>query len=150
MNKQSIASFTSGLGPRIRAGFTGFAKGKRGSILMETVIALITFVLVGTAVLRGVSTTFISGANTENQSISDNIARNQLELLASQPFQADATNYPIVATPDGYAVVVPAVPLLTEDPTEIQKLIVTVSTARISGDVGEEILRLETVKAIIL
>ena len=78
---QSGILFTRGLGSRIRYGLTLFAKGERGALLMETIIALVVFVLVGGTVLRGVSTTFLSGAVTENQSIAENIARNQLESL---------------------------------------------------------------------
>lgn len=142
MNIQPSTWFTGGLGRRAKAGITAFAMGRRGSLFLETVIALATFILVGVAVLGGVSTTFISGANTENQSIAENIARNQLEAIAAQPFQVDSADYTLVATPDGYQVVVTSEQLMTELTFEIQTLIITVSL-----DVGEEILRLETIKA---
>ena len=142
MKYQSCILFTRGLGSRIRYGLKLFAKGERGSLLMETVIALVIFVLVGGTVLRGVSTTLLSGASTENQSIAENIARNQLESIAAQPFQEIAANYTVVTTPDGYQVAITSEQLLTKLESEIQTLIVTVSR-----DDGEEILRLETIKA---
>ena len=147
MKYQSCILFTRGLGSRIRYGLKLFARGERGSLLMETVIALVIFVLVGGTVLRGVSTTLLSGASTENQSIAENIARNQLESIAAEPYQEIAANYTVVATPDGYQVVVTSDSLITVPPitggsTDIQTLIVTVSR-----DDGELILRLETIKA---
>ena len=146
MKYQPCIPFTRGLGSRIRSGLTLFAKGERGALLMETVIALSVFVLVGGTVLGGVSTTFLSGAITENQSIADNIARNQLESIAAQPFQEFAVNYTVITTPNGYQVAITSEALssgiaIIDDNTQIQKLTVTVST-----DGGEVILRLDTIK----
>ena len=67
----------------------------RGALLLETVIAIMVFSLVGVAVLGGLSTAYTSGAKTEVQSVAENLARNQVESIFSGPYrEPDQTPIP--------------------------------------------------------
>ena len=98
----------------------------RGALLMETVIAVMIFALVGTAVLFGVSTAHTSGATTERQSTAENIARNQMEYEFSLPYQNSPSSYPTIGVPQGYVVTCQAEEYVLGDPN-IEKVIVTVT-----------------------
>ena len=54
-------------------------------MFIETILVVLIFSLVGGAVLRGISGTHSSGTRTENQSVAENIARNQMEYAFSLP-----------------------------------------------------------------
>ena len=116
------------------------AVGCRGGLMMETVVAVMVFTAVGVAVLVGVSTTHMSGAKVEGQSISENIARNQMEYIFSLPYQEPPSTYPAIATPLGYSVVALAQEYVTGD-TFVERVEVTVSHE------GQVILALETLRA---
>ncbi|MCH8898075.1 MAG: hypothetical protein IIC33_07265 [Chloroflexi bacterium] len=118
------------------------ARGSAGSILLETVVAVMVFGLVGTAVMGGLGTVNISGAKTESQSIAENIARNQMEYLFSQPYrEPQQTPYPNISVPTGYSVstTLDFANTVNPDP-EIEKI-----TATVSHD-AQIILTLETVR----
>ena len=108
-----------------------------GALLMETTVSIVVFALVGTAVLTGASIVSTSGAETERQSVAENIGRNQMEYSAAQPYQAAPFNYLAVPVPAGYAVQALAVEAIAGDPN-IQKIIVIITFD------GNELLTLET------
>ena len=73
--------------------------------MLETAVASMVFALVGTAVLAGLSTSTKTGGKTEEQSIAENIARNQMEFLFSEPYrEPNQTAYPTITPPAGYTV----------------------------------------------
>ncbi len=118
---------TGAMGWTTRA--VGLAKGSGGSMLLETVVAVMVFSMVGTAVLAGLSTSYRAGAKVEAQAEAENIARNQMESIFSQPYREPGqTAYSLISPPVGYAVstaieeVDPGAP----DP-DIEKITVTVS-----------------------
>ena len=108
-----------------------------GALLMETTVSIVVFAAVGTAVLTGTSIVRRSGAETERQSVAENIGRNQMEFAAAQPYQVAPSNYLAVPVPAGYAVQVLAVEAVAGDPN-IQKIIVIITFD------GNELLTLET------
>ena len=65
----------------------------RGSLLLETVIAVMVFSMVGTAVMAGLNTAYMSGTKIEAQSAAENIARNQMESVFSLPYQAPGSTH---------------------------------------------------------
>ena len=81
-------------------------RDSRGTILLETTVASIVFALVGTAVLSGLSTMYESGLLTEAQSQAENLARNQMEFLFSQPYREpqQASYSTISSVPANYSV----------------------------------------------
>ena len=116
------------------------ASGCRGSLMMEAVVAVMVFTAVGVAVLVGVSTTHLSGAKVEGQSVAENIARNQMEYIFSLPYQEPPSTYPAIDTPPGYSVEALAQEYVTGD-TFVEMVEVTASHE------GQAILALETLRA---
>jgi hypothetical protein len=124
----------------IRNIIAGFGEKERGGLLAETVVAVMVFTAVGTAVLTGLSTTQVSGSHTWRQSVAENIARNQMEYVASLPYQPPPYSYPLVSLPAGYAVTADATFDIPGD-TNIQRITVTVSYE------GDVVLVLETFRS---
>jgi hypothetical protein len=116
-----------------------FAGGSRGQVLLETAVALSVFALVGTAVLVGVSLAHTTGSRVESQSVAENLARNQMEYVFSQPYQAPPAAYPTVSAPDGYTVSAVAEEYVLGDPN-VEKVVVTVNRD------GQSVLVLETLR----
>ena len=121
---------------------SALAQDRRGSILLETVVAVIIFSLVGTAVLAGLSTAYTSGSITETQSVAENIARNQMESVFNQPYREPLqTPYPNISVPSNYGVstTVAYANAGSPDP-EAERITVTASHD------GKNILTLETLR----
>ena len=127
-------------------GASGLVSDCRGGILMETILVVLVFSLVGTAVLSGISGTRSSGARTERQGFAENIARNQIEYIFTLPYQEPPSTYPSINLSGqdyaGYAVSGQAI----DDPDSggnpnIERVLATVSFG------GGEILSLETLRA---
>lgn len=116
------------------------ALGTRGSLLIEAVVATTIFTIVGSAVLVGLSTTHISGAKTEEQSVAENIARNQMEKVFSLPYRDPPSTYPAITTTSGYEVSAAAEEYVIGDPN-IEKVVVRVTHE------SQEVLVLETMRA---
>ena len=131
----------AGLGRLWRA-----ARDCRGSLLLEAVIASSVFALVGTAVLSGLSTTYRSGSITEEQSVAEHIARNQMESIFDQVYrEPDQTPYPTIDlasldVPPSYSVSTVATHLTGDTHPEVEKLSLTVNHG------SKEVLVLETVR----
>ena len=115
----------------------------KGTILLETVIATIVFALVGTAVLAGLSTMYASWSKTEVQSVAENVARNQMEFLFSQPYrEPQQTPYPTMSgIPANYSVatMVEFADSVDPDP-EVERITIT------SRYDGQDILTLQTLQ----
>ncbi len=126
----------AGLGRLWRA-----ARDCRGSLLLETVIVSMVFALVGTAVLSGLSTTYRSGSITEEQSVAEHIARNQMESIFDLVYrEPDQTAYPTIAVPTGYSVSTVATHVDGNTDPEVEKLSLTVNHG------SKEVLVLETLR----
>ncbi len=134
-----------GSGP-VWQGASGLVSDSRGGMFIETILVVMIFSVVGTAVLSGISGTRSSGARTERQGFAENIARNQIEYIFTLPYQEPASTYPSIDLSGqdyaGYAVSGQAI----VDPDaggnlNIERVLVTVSFG------GEEILSLETLRA---
>lgn len=55
-------------------------------MLLETIIAMLVFGVMGAAVLSGLSTAHRAGAKIEQQPMAEVIARNQMEYVLSLPY----------------------------------------------------------------
>ncbi len=83
------------------------AGGQRGALLMEIVIGILVFTVVGTAVLAGLSSVQLSSADTRSQAIAESIARNQMERVVAGAFPTLPYTYSggeLVSTPADYSV----------------------------------------------
>jgi hypothetical protein len=127
------------------------AGDSRGSPLVETIVALSIFGMVGVAVLSGVSSTRTSTSKTRDQSIAENVARNQMEYIFTLPYQTPTTTYATISdVPYGFSVTAtaevfsrtdPITGLVVTESTEIEKVIVKVSRD------SRVILEVETLRA---
>lgn len=68
--------------PRFRC----FVSGSEGGLLLEVVVALSLFSLVGAAIMVGLSTVYKSSSVTSDQSVAENVARNQMEQVLTLRF----------------------------------------------------------------
>ena len=108
--------------PRFRC----FVSDSSGGLLLEVVVALSLFSLVGEAIMMGLSTVHKSSSVTSEQSVAENVARNQMEQVFSLAYQVPPTSYPSVATPPGFGVTAASEEYVPGDPN-MEKLVVTVS-----------------------
>ena len=98
-----------------------------GSLLLESMIAITVFAVVGGAVLSGTSTTLSTGSIIEGQSVAEEIARNQMESVFNQSYQEPAGSpYATIVPPARYADSVAADEYLSGD-VDIEMVVVTVS-----------------------
>ena len=118
----------------------------RGGMFVETILVVMIFGVVGTAVLSGISGTRSSGARTERQGFAENIARNQIEYIFTLPYQEPPSTYPSIDLSGqdyvGYAASSQAIvdPDASGNPN-IERVLVDVSFG------GEAILSLETLRS---
>ena len=122
-----------------------------GISLIEMIIALAMFSSAGTAVLLGVSAAHTSSTVVEGSAVAENLARNQMEYVFTQPYEAVGTPYPSVADDSSLNITVPsgfgvsAMPQIYATPDafsgSIQKVVVTVTRD------GQSILVLESLRS---
>ena len=122
-----------------------------GQLLLETVVAISIFSLVGTAVLLGVRVAHTSASLVEDHSIAERLARNQMEYVLSQAYKDVGQSYDSInvappgqfSVPAGYQITAVAQEFLVADSYQgsIEKVVVTVSLN------GKVLLVLETLRA---
>ncbi len=123
------------------ARLTGRARGQTGGLLIETVVALTVFGTLGSVVLSGVQTSFISKRNFDSQSVAENLVRNQMESTLEKTYKAWPDTYDAVtSTPAGFTVTAQALQYSTSTDSNIQTVRVTVTHN------GETIKIFETVR----
>ncbi len=120
---------------------------QRGSLLLETIILMSVFGLLGVAVLGAVQTSYFAKGKFDVQSTAENIARNQIDYVFEQPYVPPAelgATYPSLpyVLPDGFSVEAKALQYdLTNSNPNISRVQV-----RVLKD-GEEVKVLETLRA---
>ena len=107
--------------------FQAAALDTRGSLLLESMIAITVSAIVGGAVLSGTSTALNTGSIVEGQSVAEELARNQMESVFNESFQEPAGSpCATIGPPARYAVSVAADEYLSGD-VDIEMVVVTVS-----------------------
>ena len=120
----------------------------RGSILLETVVAVIIFALIGAATMVGIQTATQTGESVEDKSLAEILARNQMEHVFNQAYKAPPLDYASIADIQGNTFSVPSDFTVTatavERPgtvgAEVEDVKVTITRN------GQEILVLETIR----
>ncbi len=112
---------------------------RSGGLMVEAVVSMLLLTVLGTATMAGLSTTHISGNNTEEQAIAENIARNQMEYILTQAYKDPPASYVAIAPPSGYGVNADAVEFEVGD-TSVEKIVVTVTRG------GQTVLVVETIR----
>ena len=115
------------------------AHGERGAMLIEALIAISVFTLLGAAVLSGSTVTRQASASVEHTAVAENIARNQMETILAAPYQDPPHTFTPISTPPGYAVTAEAQELVVSDPN-IATIVVTVTLK------GTPVLTLESIR----
>jgi len=129
---------------KIKESLSSLTTGRAGGLMIETVVAVSLMTVVGTAVLSGLSTTHISGAKTEQQSIAENIARNQMASIFAASYKTNGQDYPAVALPASqatYSVTAGSDEVATTTNACIQKIMVNVRFE------GRRVMDLESIKS---
>ena len=124
------------------------ALDSRGGLLLETVVAIIVFSLIGTTVLVGVSTARRSGDIVDAQSIAENVARNQMEYTFSRAYKAPPLSYASISdlpgndfnVPTGFTVTATAILRSGSTDPDLETVRVTVN------HLGEQVLVVETIR----
>ena len=124
------------------------ALDSRGGLLLETLVAIIVFALIGTTVLVGVSTARRSGDIVDAQSIAENVARNQMEYVFSRAYKAPPLTYASISdlpgndfnVPSGFTVTAAAILRSGIVDPDVETVRITVS------HVGEQVLVVETIR----
>ncbi|MFC1901047.1 prepilin-type N-terminal cleavage/methylation domain-containing protein [Chloroflexota bacterium] len=114
---------------------------QRGSSLIEILVAAAIFGAIGVVFVNAVSSSQMGAHQIEAMSTAESIARNQIELIKSLPYN-DGNYYPLVtADQDRYAANIEVLDLSpVEYPNTIQKIVVTIS------ENDNSLLSLETLK----
>ena len=125
-------------------------RGTKGALLLETMIAVGVFSMVGVAALAGLSTSIKVRARIERDAIAENIVRNQMEFVFTQDYKSwngpvpypSAINSSTSAYPPGYAVTVESTeaPDFEGDP-DIERITVTVTQH------GVQVMVIETARS---
>ena len=108
-------------------------------MMVEALIAVSVFTLLGAAVLSGSTATRNASASAEQAAVAENIARNQLETILAAPYQDPPHSYAPISTPPGYAVTADVQELIGGD-TNIAIISVAVTLN------GEPVLTLESLR----
>ncbi|MCI0816102.1 MAG: hypothetical protein J4N29_03535 [Chloroflexi bacterium] len=114
-------------------------RSQRGTMMVEALIAVSVFTLLGAAVLSGSTATRSASTRAEHAAVAENIARNQLETILAAPYQDPPYSYTPISTPPGYAVTADALELVVND-TNVATIVVIVTLK------GEPVLTLGSVR----
>ena len=112
---------------------------QRGALLLEALVAVSVFTLLGTAVMTGLSATGSAAEGIEVSSTAENLAANQLETILASPYQDPPHTYAALTPPPGYTVTAEALELVPGD-SNIANLVVTVFRD------GSQVLLLESAR----
>ncbi len=115
------------------------AQDQRGLGLVETLVAV---AVLGTSVVAFVvalSAGSIAVGEQDEEVVAQSLVRTQLECIKSYPYDSEATTYPAVDSPEGYAISVGVTSIPGTD-ADIQKITVTISRE------GEDIITVEDYK----
>ena len=104
------------------------SRNEKGFFLMEVVIAVALFGVVGITFVTSLSTGFMTLRGSDERTIVQQLAQAQMEETRSAAYVSAPTTYPTTITaPDGYSVTVSAFVISGMDSNTIQSVKVTVS-----------------------
>lgn len=92
----------------LRRRLSRFLRNQQGSLLVEALVALSVFGVLGSAVLGGVQVSLMSKRTYEVRATAENVARNQMEYVFEQTYAPPSSAYLTVTPPAPYTVTVEA------------------------------------------
>jgi len=104
------------------------SRNEKGFFLMEVIVAVALFGVVGITFVASLSTGFLTLRRTDEQAVAQGLAQAQMEETRSAAYISAPTSYPTTITvPNGYTVSVSAFVISGMDGNTIQSITVTVS-----------------------
>ena len=100
-------------------------RGERGALLMEALVAVSVFTLLGSAVMTGLSATGNAAQRIEVGATAENLASNQIETILAAAYQDPPYTFSTLPAPTGYTVSAQALEQVPGD-DNIAKIVVTV------------------------
>lgn len=100
--------------------------GERGMGIVESLAAVAILGAAVVAFITALSTGSIAVREADQETVTQSLARTQLEYIKGYPYDPAATTYPKVEAPEGYAISV-KVSSIPDTDTDIQKITVTIS-----------------------
>ena len=101
------------------------AQDQRGLSLVETLVAVAILGTSEVAFVVALAAGSIAVGEQDEEVVAQSLALTQLEYTKSRPYDPEATTYPTVDTPEGYAISV-GVASIPDTDTDIQKITVTI------------------------
>ena len=114
------------LSARLRRRLGRIVNRQSGGLLLETVVALSVFGVVGTSLMSGIQTSYLSKTQFDIRSRAENIVRNEMEAVFSQPYQSPPYTYPTTTTFDGFFVTSEAIDYSTTSDSNLETVRITV------------------------
>ena len=99
---------------------------QRGALLGEVIVAIAVLPLLGSAVMTSTSTSKRAAGRIEINATSQNLARNQMEIILAAAYIDPPNTYTPISAPAGYSVAADSEEFVIGD-KDIAKIIVTVS-----------------------
>ena len=99
--------------------------GQRGGLLLETLVAITVFGVLGSVMFSGVQTSYIAKRNFDIHSRAENIVRTEIESVYAQAYKPPGQTYTSFTTVDGFTVTSVALTYSTTT-TDIERIRVTV------------------------
>ena len=100
--------------------------GQRGGLLLETVVALSVFGVVGTSLMSGVQTSYTTKTQFDIRSRTENIVRNEMEAVFAQAYKPPGQTYSTATTSDGFVVTSEAIDYSTTSDSNLEIVRITV------------------------
>lgn len=79
-------------------------KSQRGSFLVETIVVLSVFSVLGLAIMRSIQTSYVGKRNFDIHSTAENLIRNQMESVFVQAYTPPGNSYTSIAAPENFSV----------------------------------------------
>ncbi len=100
--------------------------GQRGGLLLETIVALSVFGAVGTSLMSGIQTSYLSKTQFDIRSRAENIVRYEMETVFAQAYKPPGQTYSTATTSDGFIVTSEAIDYSTTSDSNIETVRITV------------------------
>ncbi len=114
------------LSARLRRRLGRLANRQGGGLLLETVVALSVFGVVGTSLMSGIQTSYLTKTQFDIRSRAENIVRNEMETVFAQPYQSPPYTYSTATTSDGLIVTSEAIDYSTSSDSNLEMVRITV------------------------
>ena len=114
------------LSTRLRRRLARLVNRQGGGLILETVVALSVFGVVGTSLMSGIQTSYLSKTQFDIRSRAENIVRNEMETVFAQPYQPPPFTYPASTTFDGFNVTSETLAYSTTSDANLETVRVTV------------------------